>query len=42
MLKAAREIDNETQEMMQAIIRGEHIDWQENPNSWVRIKKGIS
>ena len=42
MLKAAREIDNETQEMMQAIIRGEHIDWQENPNRWVRIKKGIS
>lgn len=42
LLNASRKIDAETQAMMQAIIRGENVEWQENPNSWVRIKKGIS
>lgn len=32
----------ETQAMIAALLRGEEVDWQENPNSWTRIKKGIS
>ena len=41
MISLAQEIDQETAQMMQAILRGEHVDWQEDPTSWARMKKGI-
>ncbi|SSY79984.1 monovalent cation:proton antiporter-2 (CPA2) family protein [Alysiella crassa] len=42
LLNKAREIDMETKAMMQAIMRGDKVEWEENPNSWVKLKKGIS
>ena len=42
LLQTAREIDAETGKMMQMLLRGEQVDWQENPNSWIRIKKGLA
>lgn len=41
-VKCAQRIDAETKMLMMALIRGEKVDWHENPNSWVRVKKGIS
>ena len=42
LLQAAREIDTETAQMMQAILRGESVEWQEDPESWTRLKKGLT
>lgn len=42
MMDATRRTDNETRELMMAILRGESVDWQENPDSWTRRQKGIS
>lgn len=42
LLQTAREIDAETGKMMQMLLCGEQVDWQENPNSWIRIKKGLA
>ncbi|WP_225748389.1 monovalent cation:proton antiporter-2 (CPA2) family protein [Eikenella sp. Marseille-P7795] len=40
LLKTAQEIDAETGKMMQSLLRGETVDWQEDPESWTRMKKG--
>ena len=42
LLETAREIDVETAKMMQAILRGENVEWQEDPESWTRLKKGLA
>ena len=42
LLETAREIDTETAQMMQAILRGENVEWQEDPESWTRLKKGLA
>lgn len=42
LLETAREIDTETAKMMQAILRGENVEWQEDPESWTRLKKGLA
>lgn len=42
MMNATRTTDNETRELMMKILRGETVDWQENPDSWTRRQKGIS
>lgn len=42
MIDLTRQLDSETLHMMTKILQGETVDWQENPDSWVRRKKGIS
>lgn len=41
MVTTAQNIDAETTQMMQRLMRDEPVDWQENPDSWTRLKKGI-
>lgn len=42
MIRVYKENEAETREMISRLLRGEEVDWQENPNSWTRMKKGIS
>ncbi|MDO5356374.1 MAG: monovalent cation:proton antiporter-2 (CPA2) family protein [Conchiformibius sp.] len=42
LMETAQAIDTETAAMMQALLRGETVDWQENPDSWTYAKKGLS
>ncbi|MDO4433356.1 MAG: monovalent cation:proton antiporter-2 (CPA2) family protein [Alysiella sp.] len=42
IIHTVKKEEAETHKLMTALLRGESTDWQENPNSWTRIKKGIS
>lgn len=42
MINAIKEADVETKKLIDALIRGESIDWHENQQSWTWLKKGIS
>lgn len=42
MINAIKEADTETKQLIDSLIRGEKIEWQENQQSWTWLKKGIS
>ncbi|QMT31286.1 monovalent cation:proton antiporter-2 (CPA2) family protein [Alysiella filiformis] len=42
MMDLARTTDEETHQLMMKLLRGETVEWQENPDSWTRRQKGIS
>lgn len=42
MMNAVKEADAQTKALMEALMRGEKIDWHEDQQSWTWLKKGIS
>lgn len=42
LMSSVKDAEEETKNLMKALMRGEEIDWQENKQSWTWLKKGIS
>ena len=38
----AKESDAETARMMQTLMQGGTVEWQEDPEEWTWLKKGIA